>query len=228
MSTGIFIVREDGGLETLREQPYLDEADLQRLLAQHRSIMPGDQVDADSPRRWLLVRSEAPVSLGSEDGLSGWLDHLFLDQDAVPTLVEVKRSSDTRIRREVVGQMLDYAANAVVYWPVETIRAWFEKTCDENGEMSADKLSEFLGSEQDEQSFWAAAKTNLQAGCIRLLFVADSIPPELGRIIEFLNEKMDPTEVLGIEVRQFVGDSLRTLVPRVIGQTAQTERKEKH
>ena len=127
MSTGIFIVREDGGLETLREQPYLDEADLQRLLAPHPSIMPGDQVDADSPRRWLLVRREAPVSLGSEDGLSGWLDHLFLDQDAVPTLVEVKRSSDTRIRREVVGQMLDYAANAVVYWPVETIRAWFEK-----------------------------------------------------------------------------------------------------
>jgi hypothetical protein len=33
------------------------------------------------------------------------------DQNAVPTLVEVKRSSDTRIRREVVGQMLDYAAN---------------------------------------------------------------------------------------------------------------------
>ena len=45
--------------------------------------------------------------------------------DANPTLVEVKRSSDTRERREVVGQMLDYAANAVVYWPIETIRARF-------------------------------------------------------------------------------------------------------
>jgi hypothetical protein len=44
----------------------------------------------------------------------------------VPTLVEVKRSSDTRIRREVVGQMLDYAANAVVYWPLERLRATFE------------------------------------------------------------------------------------------------------
>jgi hypothetical protein len=33
--------------------------------------------------------------------------------------VEVKRSTDTRLRREVVGQMLDYAANAVVYSPVE-------------------------------------------------------------------------------------------------------------
>jgi len=40
-----------------------------------------------------------------------------LDQDAIPTIVEVKRSTDTRIRREVVGQMLGYAANAVVYCP---------------------------------------------------------------------------------------------------------------
>jgi hypothetical protein len=39
----------------------------------------------------------------------------------VPTLVEVKRSDDTRIRREVVGQMLDYAANGVVYWPGEVL-----------------------------------------------------------------------------------------------------------
>jgi hypothetical protein len=51
------------------------------------------------------------------------VDHLFLDQEAIPTLVEVKCSSDSRIRREVVGQMLDYAANAVVYWPIETVRS---------------------------------------------------------------------------------------------------------
>ena len=53
------------------------------------------------------------------------MDHLFLDQDSIPTIVEVKRSTDTRIRREVVGQLLDYAANAVVYWPVERLQAQF-------------------------------------------------------------------------------------------------------
>jgi len=59
----------------------------------------------------------------SEEGGDCWfVDHLLIDQDGIPTLVEVKRSTDTRIRREVVGQMLDYAANAVVYWPVETIK----------------------------------------------------------------------------------------------------------
>jgi hypothetical protein len=62
------------------------------------------------PRRFLLVRREAPVPDRENGGIRWSIDHLFLDQDAIPTLVEVKRSSDTRIRREVVGQMLDYAA----------------------------------------------------------------------------------------------------------------------
>ena len=41
--------------------------------------------------------------------------------------MEVKRSSDTRIRREVVGQLIEYAANAVVYWPVDTLRVTFDR-----------------------------------------------------------------------------------------------------
>jgi len=124
-----------------------------------------------------------------EEGEERWsLDHLFLDQDGVPTLVEVKRISDTRIRRTVVAQMLDYAANAVVYWPVERIRAAFEA-----GEAdAAEKLAGLLGEGSDPEQFWAKVKTNLQAGRIRMLFVADAIPPELRRIVEFLNEQMDP------------------------------------
>ncbi len=31
-------------------------------------------------------------------------------------LFEVKRSSGARITREVIGQMLGYAANTVAYW----------------------------------------------------------------------------------------------------------------
>lgn len=72
--------------------------------------------------------------MGASAGGNRWsLDHLFLDQDAVPTLVEVKRSDDTRIRREVVGQMLDYAANGVVYWPAERLRVDFETRCAKEG-----------------------------------------------------------------------------------------------
>lgn len=54
---------------------------------------------------------------------------------------------------------------------------------------------------------------------MRLLFVADRILRELTRIVEFLNQQMSPAEVLGIELRQFARDDIRTIVPRVIGRT---------
>jgi hypothetical protein len=58
-----------------------------------------------------------------------------------------------------------------------------------------------------------------------MVFVADRIPPELQRIVEFLNEQMDPAEVLAIELRQFLGGGVKTLAPRVLGQTAAAERQ---
>jgi hypothetical protein len=223
--SGMFLIHDNGDLVEMRESPYDSEALLQRLLAQYPNLLAGDQINAGKPRRWLLVTREMSVP-GDLDGAGRWsLDHLFLDQEAIPTLVEVKRSSDTRIRREVVGQMLDYAANAVVYWPVEEIRAKFEATCSARQVDPDAEVSELVDKGIEVGEFWQKVKTNLQAGRVRMLFVADEIPPELRRVVEFLNEQMDPAEVLALEVRQFVGPGLKTLVPRVIGQTAVAEKK---
>jgi hypothetical protein len=43
---------------------------------------------------------------------------------------------------------------------------------------------------------------------MRMLFGADRIPAELRRIVEFLNEQMDPAEVLALELSQFRGEGL--------------------
>jgi hypothetical protein len=221
----IYLIQDSGQLVEMAEQAYDSEDLLQELLAKYPNLLAGDQIDSAEPRRWLLVTREAALP-SEEGGVDRWsVDHLFLDQDAIPTLVEVKRSSDTRIRREVVGQMLDYAANAVVYWPVEEIRAKFEAHCGGHDLDSEQMLTEFLGDGTDPEHFWQSAKTNLQAGRIRLIFVADEIPTELRRIVEFLNEQMDPTQVLAVEIKQYADRGLKTLVPRVIGQTVETERK---
>jgi hypothetical protein len=84
-----------------------------------------------------------------------------------------------------------------------------------------------LGGDTDWSAgeFWQGVKTNLQAGRVRLVFVADRIPSELRRIIEFLNDQMDPAEVVGVEVPQFVGGDQQALVPRVVGMTAEAERR---
>ena len=128
MSGSIFILHDDGNLVEMKETPYDSEALLQRLLADYSNLPAGDQIDPDNPRSWLLLSREMRV-LGDEGTDRGYLDHLFLDQDAVPTLVEVKRSENAQIRREVVGQMLDYAANGVAFWSVDDIQARYEASC---------------------------------------------------------------------------------------------------
>ena len=225
MNAGIFLIQDNNELVEMNEQAYDSEDLLQTLLAKYPSLLAGSQIDAKSPRKWLLIDREFGVP-SEEGGADQWaLDHLFLDQDAIPTIVEVKRSTDPRIRREVVGQMLDYAANAVVYWPVDRIRLRFEANCEKHGSDPDDRLREFLDSDVEPEEFWQKANVNLQAGRVRLLFIADEIPAKLQRIVEFLNEQMDPAEVLAVEIKQFVGQGLRSLVPRVIGQTAEAQQK---
>jgi hypothetical protein len=221
----IYLLNDEGELVGMEETPYASEDLLQQLLAKYPSLLAGDQIDSSRPRKWLLVTRELPILPLDGDTGNMWLDHLFLDQDAIPTLIEVKRSCDTRLRRKIVGQMLDYAANAVAYLPLETVQSKFVQTCEKDGVDPELCLLDFLEAAMEPDDFWQRVKVNLQAGKIRLLFVADIIPVELQRIIEFLNEQMDPAEVLAVEVKQFVGSGVKTLVPRVIGQTAEAQQK---
>ena len=223
-SGGIFLMTaEKQPLVEMAPQRYDSEEVLQLLLARYPNLLAGDQMDSDAPRRWLLVGREASVP-SDDSGAARWsADHLFLDQDGVPTIVEVKRSTDTRIRREVVGQMLDYAANALLYWPVERMESLFQESCRADGRDPESALTEYLTGEIEVPEYWQRVKTNLQAGRLRMVFVADDIPSELRSIVEFLNAQMDPAEVFAVEIRQYAANSLKAFVPRVFGQTARSQ-----
>jgi hypothetical protein len=141
MSNGrIFLIgQQESDWIPMVETPYDQEEILQRALAQYPDLLPGDQINPESPRRWLLVRRELGVP-GTADG----------------------------------GNI---------------------------------------------EAFWKKVETNLRQGRIRLLFVADAIPRELRRLVEFLNAKMADVEVLAVEVKQFLGHGQKAMVPRVIGLT---------
>lgn len=120
--------------------------------------------------------------------------------------------------------MLDYAANAQAYWPRDKIKALAAENFGSVEDLDR-AVQEFLAESPnttqfaDIDAYWAAVEENLQSGQVRLLFVADIIPTELRRIIEYLNEHMPKVEVLGVEIRQYEGARIRALVPRVVGQT---------
>jgi len=221
----IYLIDAQQQLVAMHEAVYDSEDLLQQLLADYPSLLAGDQMDSTAPRRWLLIDREfgVPDDVEATDRWS--VDHLFIDQDAIPTLVEVKRSSDTRLRREVVGQMLDYAAHAVSYWSIEQIRSCFERRSEAEGLPEIVELDSFLTAQESPEQFWRKVETNLEAGRIRLIFVADVIPRELKQIIEFLNGQMERAEVLGVEIKQYVNGDLKTLVPTVVGQSAMVQAK---
>jgi len=225
MAGGIYLIQDDDRLVEMMEQPYDSEEQLQDLLVTYPNLIAGDQIDRATARRWLLISREAAPS-DEETAVQWSLDHLFLDQNAVPTLVDVRRTPNAELRQKVLGQSIDYAANALVYWPVDSIIALFEANCRDRGRDHEHIFEEFLGAEANEERFWQKVKTNLQAGKVRLVFVADEISAEMRRVVEFLNEQMDPVEVLALEIKQYVSqDGLKTLVPRVIGQTAEAQQK---
>ena len=212
----IYVMNDKGPLVPLTEVPFETEDTLQRLLAKHPELLDGEQIRPGDPRRWILVTRGKSIAETADGGGRWSIDHLLVDQDAVPTLVEVKRGTSAEIRRTVVGQLLEYAAHASRTWTVGELRRVFEDGGDDPG----GRLTQLLQSEVDADEFWERVASNLAARRLRLLFVADRIPDELARVVEFLNEQMPRIEVLAVEIKRFRGESLVTLVPQVIGRTA--------
>ena len=89
--SGVFVLRSGSSLVSMQPAEFATEDDFQVLLARFPALLVGDQIDPDNPRRWILVKREQSIGLASAEGGRWSIDHLFLDQDGIPTLVEIKR-----------------------------------------------------------------------------------------------------------------------------------------
>ena len=96
MAERIYSRDEQGRLEPLEEEPFSTEDELQSLIAEHPELLDGEQMRPGDPRRWLLITREKGIAETTDTAARWAVDHLIVDQDAVPTLVEVKRGSNPR------------------------------------------------------------------------------------------------------------------------------------
>ena len=208
MGSSLFFMSQDGTASLASEAAYEAESDLQRIVADNPQLLM--RAPSNTGEALMLVRQEYPVRDPDDDSIFYSLDHLFLDQDGVPVLVEVKRSSDARIRREVVGQMLDYASRAR-YWDLSEIQQYFRLTNPE--------------SSYDTEDFWGRVSSNLKAEHMKLVFVADKIPDTLSTLIDFLSRNIDGMEIYGVEVRQYHSGGGTLLTSTTIGGAATAQER---
>ena len=217
-SKHLYLKREGSTPERLDAKAFENEEALQQLLAEHPDLIDGSAISPDDPRKWLVVGREIGINEKPEEGNRWALDLLLLDQEAVPTLVEVKLAQNKEARRQVVAQMLDYAAHCV-NWTEDKIRREFNRY---HGEQAERVLADFLGKDDDASNFWQRAGGNLADRKLRLLFATDRISDTLARIVNFLNVQMHNIDVLALDIPMFRGKDTETFVPRIIGHS-QTE-----
>ena len=92
----IFVRNGNGRPEPVEEARFDSEDKLQELVATYPELLAGEQMDPEDPRRWILVKREKGIA-DRPDAADRWsVDHLMIDQDAVPTLIEAKRSLQLR------------------------------------------------------------------------------------------------------------------------------------
>jgi hypothetical protein len=214
MSTGLgrLFLRAGDTLQALEEQHLSLEGTLQALLAEQPQLIPLQEIEPELTRPPLLLMREARMA-GME------LDHLFVTERAVPILVECKRGANREARREVVAQMIDYAANARLEWDADDLAAMLARRCEVEGLAAANEMAKLEHAFPSDDEFWQECERNLRARTMWLLFVADEINERLKRVVEYLNESMAETTVLAMEVVQFAAGTQQLYQARLVGET---------
>ncbi len=77
------------------------------------------------------------------------------------------------------------------------LRERFAATCANKGEDPEERIR----ADEDADAYWELVRSNVMSERLRLVFVADEIPPELRRIVEFLNDQMQRSQALHLPNR---------------------------
>jgi len=193
---------------------------LQQLIFDHPDLLPVAEVDPIfGPLVSLCRELETPA---------GPVDNLCINNLGMLTLAECKLWRNPQARREVVGQILDYAAQ-LSRWDYTTL----EQAVGRARKDANFSLYDFLcGTGADagpEATFVDRVNNNLRRGRFLLLIVGDGIRERVEAIAEFLQQQAHLNFSFAlVEIRRYhLPDGLGTaqlVVPRVLTRTVEIER----
>ncbi len=174
---------------------FRNEYELQSLIAAAPSIIPANACRSNEPRRWLLLQKEASIINPARPEAPWAVDVLLIDQDAIPTLVEIKHNpTGPSARRKSVGQLIDYLVGARATWSARTFAAAYATASRDE----SDSLRRHTTLAAEE--FWRRAEHNLRASRIRVIYVANETPMETIAAIELLNSQLRTIEAYAVQV----------------------------
>ena len=220
------LVRDARGVRAL-EEGFASEEELQQFLKEHSDLMPLEEIELNA----------APLlCIGWEVGLaSGAEDILYIDETGLLTVVETKLRKNPEARREVVGQILEYAAQMAT-WTSADVERQAERffagpeAPKVQANFSLEKaMGTFLqshgtGAGFSYEDFLQRVQTNIERGHFRLVIAIDEPPEPLLRTVEFVNRFSERFEIFLVQLKRFrdlTGDQ-NIFVPALYGNVTTT------
>lgn len=217
---GHLVVVHAGKRRLVKRTGFVKEADLQSLILASPELLG----PLGAELRFIPIGWEVPLGPGR-------LDLLFLDSDGVLTLIETKLRANNESRREVIGQILEYAAFAAE-WSVEAVAVKAREFLA-SGHAPADIAGlsleeaiairmEWLADDEDElraktDGLMAKLASSMKDGRLRIVCGVDEKIETLERLVRYLSTHSDLQVVL-LQVNRFpVDDDMSVLVPTLHG-----------
>lgn len=212
-------INQSGNLMSLKRIPLqdrlYDESWLQNILDVYPNILPIHDIEPFY---------SALISLGREiETRAGFIDNLFINPDGYLTLVETKLWRNPEARREVVGQIIDYAKE-MVKLSFTSLDDMVRKI-DKNKKGIIEKIKEVDPSVHEHEIIERINK-NLKRGRFLLLIVGDGIRESVEDMIHYLTTitHLDFTLAL-IELRVYQTEDQGLLViPNTLTRTVEIGR----
>lgn len=182
---------DDDGWTLSRPSGFPDEATLHGLIEQAPEMLP-----LSGAPQLLILGREVPLG-------SGFADLVGVETSGRPVIIEVKLAQNNEARRAVVSQILAYAASLH-----GTTREHFEGRFGNNlkargHDSLKDAVSATEGGAFDVDEFTDSLEEHLREGRFRLVFVLDSVPPELMTLVAYLEHVTDKLVIDLVAVNAF-------------------------
>jgi len=194
----------------------IDEAFIQALVHAHPSALPIAEIDP-------IFAGAIPICR-ELNTTAGSIDNFMITPSGLPVLVECKLWRNPEGRREVVGQILDYAKE-LSRWSSSDLQREVSRRLKLDGNPLLE-LVRAVAPNVDEVAFNDAVTTNLRRGRFLLLIVGDGIREGVEAIAEYLQEHAGLHFSLGlVELPIYeLPNGSRLVVPRVLARTVNITR----
>ena len=153
------------------------ESWLQEILYGEPSILPTYEIDSIYSNL-IPIGREIPVS-------SGFIDNFYISSKGYLVIVETKLWRNPESRREVVGQILDYAKD-IQQWDYEDLDKIY-KSNHNNKSLFNEFVEKKYYSNEDEADFIDIVTKNIENARFLLMIVGDGIREGVEKMVSFLN-----------------------------------------